>query len=167
MILKSKFKLAALVGFSFSVVSLLVHLLLANYSTGDLIQYHPTLDDFYPIGQVNRTLIYGLFIWDDIWLYVPIKWYYRSSGLEGYGVLWALWLFFNLMLILETTSRVTSLKTFAFSYIIIICLTHLLTISSIVDTDTLELQIIWSRKIVIKSLFVLVPISWEIWTFSL
>lgn len=52
MILKSKFKLAALVGFSLSVVSLLVHLLVANYSSVDLIQYHPALDEFFPAEQV-------------------------------------------------------------------------------------------------------------------
>ncbi|XP_010923327.1 protein EMBRYO SAC DEVELOPMENT ARREST 30 [Elaeis guineensis] len=51
---KSKFKLAALVGIALSVVSLLVHLLLANYSTGDFIQYKLREDDFYQIGQKYR-----------------------------------------------------------------------------------------------------------------
>ncbi|XP_008796671.1 protein EMBRYO SAC DEVELOPMENT ARREST 30-like isoform X2 [Phoenix dactylifera] len=54
MLHKSKFKLAALVGIALSVVSLLVHLLLANYSTGDFIQYKLREDDFYPIGQKFR-----------------------------------------------------------------------------------------------------------------
>ncbi|XP_010247139.1 PREDICTED: uncharacterized protein At1g04910 [Nelumbo nucifera] len=39
MIFKSKIKWAALVGLILSLLSLLVHLLLANYSTADLIQY--------------------------------------------------------------------------------------------------------------------------------
>lgn len=51
MILKSKFKFAALVGFSLSLVSLLVHLIFANYSAGGLKQYHLLVDDIYPIGQ--------------------------------------------------------------------------------------------------------------------
>lgn len=58
MILKSKFKVAALVGFSLSLVSLLVHLLLADYSTVELKQYHLMVDGIYPTGQklANRRL---------------------------------------------------------------------------------------------------------------
>ncbi|XP_020107040.1 uncharacterized protein LOC109723176 [Ananas comosus] len=51
---KSKIKLAALVGIALSVVSLLVHLLLANYSSGNITQYKIYVDDFYPIGQQQK-----------------------------------------------------------------------------------------------------------------
>ncbi|KAG0501459.1 hypothetical protein HPP92_001531 [Vanilla planifolia] len=54
MAVKNKFKLFALVGIAFCVVSLLVHLLLANYSARDLIQYRPTVDKFYQVGQNFR-----------------------------------------------------------------------------------------------------------------
>ncbi|KAK8918542.1 hypothetical protein KSP39_PZI021589 [Platanthera zijinensis] len=54
MVVKNKFKLFALVGIAFCVVSLLVHLLLANYSTGDIIQYRPTVDKVYQIGKKFR-----------------------------------------------------------------------------------------------------------------
>lgn len=54
---KSKIKLAALLGISLSVASLLAHLFLADYSAGGL-QHHVGLDDFYKIGQKlgNRRL---------------------------------------------------------------------------------------------------------------
>lgn len=55
MMLKSKFKLAALVGFSLSVVSLLLHLLFTNFSTGDLVQYRLAVDDFYPVELKLRN----------------------------------------------------------------------------------------------------------------
>ncbi|XP_072982025.1 protein EMBRYO SAC DEVELOPMENT ARREST 30 isoform X1 [Typha latifolia] len=51
MLHKSKIKLAAVVGIALSVVSLLVHLFLANYSTGDFVQYKLHADDFYPVGK--------------------------------------------------------------------------------------------------------------------
>lgn len=54
MAVKNKFKLFALVGIAFCVVSLLVHLLLANYSAGDIIQYRPTVDKIYQIGKKFR-----------------------------------------------------------------------------------------------------------------
>ncbi|KAL0903612.1 hypothetical protein M5K25_028003 [Dendrobium thyrsiflorum] len=54
MAVKSKFKLFALVGISFSVVSLLVHLILANYSAGEIIQHIATADGIYQIGQKFR-----------------------------------------------------------------------------------------------------------------
>lgn len=56
---KSKIKLAALVGIALSVVSLLVHLLLANYSSGNITQYKIYVDDFYPIGQVCQPFHYN------------------------------------------------------------------------------------------------------------
>lgn len=50
MVFKNKIKLAAFVGIALSVASLLVHLLLADYSTGDLIRHK--VDDFYAVGPV-------------------------------------------------------------------------------------------------------------------
>lgn len=40
MLFKSRIKWFALVGLVLSVTSILVHLLLAKYSSGDLVQYH-------------------------------------------------------------------------------------------------------------------------------
>ncbi|KAI0511321.1 hypothetical protein KFK09_011950 [Dendrobium nobile] len=54
MAVKNKFKLFALVGISFSVVSLLGHLFVANYSAGEIIQHIPTADGIYQIGQKFR-----------------------------------------------------------------------------------------------------------------
>ncbi|PKA65564.1 Uncharacterized protein AXF42_Ash005898 [Apostasia shenzhenica] len=54
MAVKNKFKLFALVGIAFSVVSLLVHLLLANYSAGDIMQYRPSVDEIFQVGQKFR-----------------------------------------------------------------------------------------------------------------
>ncbi|KAI0527498.1 hypothetical protein KFK09_003101 [Dendrobium nobile] len=54
MAVKNKFKLFALVGIAFCVVSLLVHLLLADYSAGDIIQYRPTADKIYQHGKKFR-----------------------------------------------------------------------------------------------------------------
>ncbi|XP_042515070.1 protein EMBRYO SAC DEVELOPMENT ARREST 30 [Macadamia integrifolia] len=51
MIFKSKIKWAALLGLVFSLFSLLVHLLLANYSTAELVQYNAMVglaEDFTP-----------------------------------------------------------------------------------------------------------------------
>lgn len=55
MAVKNKFKLFALVGIAFSVMSLLVHLLLANYSAGEIIQQRPTADG---IDQIGRVLVH-------------------------------------------------------------------------------------------------------------
>jgi len=52
MVLKSKFKLCALVGIAICVLSLLAHLLLADYSIGGFIPYKLRVDDFYPTGKV-------------------------------------------------------------------------------------------------------------------
>ncbi|PKU72145.1 protein EMBRYO SAC DEVELOPMENT ARREST 30-like isoform X1 [Dendrobium catenatum] len=54
MAVKNKFKLFAIVGISFSVVSLLGHLLVANYSAGEIIQHIATADGIYQIGQKFR-----------------------------------------------------------------------------------------------------------------
>ncbi|KAH7666716.1 GDP-fucose protein O-fucosyltransferase protein [Dioscorea alata] len=53
MVFKNKIKLAAFVGIALSVASLLVHLLLADYSTGDLIRHK--VDDFYAVGPKFRN----------------------------------------------------------------------------------------------------------------
>ncbi|RRT74496.1 hypothetical protein BHE74_00032836 [Ensete ventricosum] len=49
---KSKIKLAALVGITLSVLSLFVHLFVANYSVGDFIQYKLREDYLYPVGHI-------------------------------------------------------------------------------------------------------------------
>lgn len=54
MVVKNKFKLIALVGIAFSAVSLLVHLLIANYSAGETIQYMPIANAIYQIDQTFR-----------------------------------------------------------------------------------------------------------------
>ncbi|URE23392.1 GDP-fucose protein O-fucosyltransferase [Musa troglodytarum] len=51
---KSKIKLAALVGITLSVLSLFVHLFVANYSVGDFIQYKLREDYLYPVGHKLR-----------------------------------------------------------------------------------------------------------------
>ncbi|ONK62914.1 uncharacterized protein A4U43_C07F9430 [Asparagus officinalis] len=54
MAFKSKFKLCALVGIAICVLSLLVHLLVADYSTGDFVSYKLHVDDFYSIGKIGQ-----------------------------------------------------------------------------------------------------------------
>lgn len=51
---KSKIKLTALLVISLSVASLLVHLYLANSSSGDFFYQRAMLDDFFPTGQKLR-----------------------------------------------------------------------------------------------------------------
>lgn len=55
MVVKSKFKLCALVGIAICVLSLLVHLLLADYST-EFIPYKLRGDDFYPTEKVSSIV---------------------------------------------------------------------------------------------------------------
>ncbi|XP_074562327.1 protein EMBRYO SAC DEVELOPMENT ARREST 30-like [Curcuma longa] len=54
MLYKSKIKLAALVGITFSVFSLLVHLFVANYTVGGFRQYKLQDDYPYPLGHKPR-----------------------------------------------------------------------------------------------------------------
>lgn len=53
MVVKSKFKLCALLGIAICVLSLLVHLLLADYSTGD-VSYRLRVNDFYVTERGHR-----------------------------------------------------------------------------------------------------------------
>jgi hypothetical protein len=53
MLLKSKFKLATAIGIVLSVLSLLVHLFLANYSAGGISKYSVRTDDVLPVGPVS------------------------------------------------------------------------------------------------------------------
>lgn len=52
MLLKSKFKLATAIGIVLSMLSLLVHLFLANYSAGGITKYSRHMDDVLPFGPV-------------------------------------------------------------------------------------------------------------------
>lgn len=52
MLLKSKFKLATAVGIVLSMLSLLVHLFLANYSAGGISKY--SVDNVLPFGSVSH-----------------------------------------------------------------------------------------------------------------
>ncbi|KAJ1289176.1 hypothetical protein BS78_02G144500 [Paspalum vaginatum] len=54
MLLKSKFKLATAIGIVLSMLSLLVHLFLANYSTGGITKYSVHMDDVLPFGPRPR-----------------------------------------------------------------------------------------------------------------
>ncbi|KAK3140983.1 hypothetical protein QOZ80_5AG0408560 [Eleusine coracana subsp. coracana] len=54
MLLKSKFKLATAIGIVLSMLSLLVHLFLANYSAGGITQYNIHMDDVLPFGPRPR-----------------------------------------------------------------------------------------------------------------
>ncbi|KAJ6808764.1 uncharacterized protein M6B38_165495 [Iris pallida] len=54
MVQKSKLKTCALVGIAVCVLSLLLHLLIANYSTGDYVPYKLRVDDFYPVDKIRR-----------------------------------------------------------------------------------------------------------------
>jgi hypothetical protein len=56
MLLKSKFKLATAIGIVLSVLSLLVHLFLANYSAGGITKYSLHMDDVLPFGSVSSEL---------------------------------------------------------------------------------------------------------------
>ncbi|XP_062232155.1 protein EMBRYO SAC DEVELOPMENT ARREST 30-like [Phragmites australis] len=51
MLLKSKFKLATAIGIMLSMLSLLVHLFLANYSAGGITKYSMHMDDALPFGS--------------------------------------------------------------------------------------------------------------------
>lgn len=57
MVFKNQIKLFGLVVITLSVASLLVHLILANYSAGELVQYK--LDDFFPVGQLRQRKLWG------------------------------------------------------------------------------------------------------------
>jgi hypothetical protein len=52
MLLKSKFKLATVIGIMLSMLSLLVHLFLANYSAGGITKGSMRMDDVLPFGPV-------------------------------------------------------------------------------------------------------------------
>ncbi|BAF16473.2 Os05g0132500 [Oryza sativa Japonica Group] len=54
MLLKSKFKLATAIGIVLSMLSLLVHLFLANYSAGGITRYSLHMDDVLPFGPRPR-----------------------------------------------------------------------------------------------------------------
>lgn len=54
MLLKSKFKLATAIGIVLSMLSLLVHLFLANYSAGGITKYSMHMDDVLPFGPRPR-----------------------------------------------------------------------------------------------------------------
>lgn len=54
MLLKSKFKLATVAGIVLSLLSLLVHLFLANYSAGGITRYRLHMDDVLPFGPRPR-----------------------------------------------------------------------------------------------------------------
>ncbi|NP_001152557.1 Protein EMBRYO SAC DEVELOPMENT ARREST 30 [Zea mays] len=54
MLLKSKFKLATTIGIVLSMLSLLVHLFIANYSAGGITNYSMHMDDILPFGLRPR-----------------------------------------------------------------------------------------------------------------
>ncbi|CAD6241575.1 unnamed protein product [Miscanthus lutarioriparius] len=54
MLLKSKFKLATAIGIVLSMLSLTVHLFLANYSAGGITKYNMHMDDALPFGPRLR-----------------------------------------------------------------------------------------------------------------
>ena len=56
MLLKSKFKLATTIGIVLSMLSLLVHLFIANYSAGGITKYSMHMDDILPFGLVIHML---------------------------------------------------------------------------------------------------------------
>jgi hypothetical protein len=56
MLLKSKFKLATTIGIVLSMLSLLVHLFIANYSAGGITNYSMHMDDILPFGLVIHML---------------------------------------------------------------------------------------------------------------
>ena len=56
MLLKSKFKLATAIGIMLSMLSLLVHLFLANYSAGGITKYSMHMDDVLPFGlEIHKS----------------------------------------------------------------------------------------------------------------
>lgn len=61
MIHRSNIKLAAIVGISFSVASLIVHLYLANFSSSEYLYYRRSFDGFY--GSVMYISLIFTFNW--------------------------------------------------------------------------------------------------------